>query len=148
MSSLRTFLKFYSKKQNSQKLKSFLKWRHISLSLSKINNHKFNLENSLQERVEKELNAYELRVKEKENELNELRSNMLKYVELESVLIKKIKSFEEKENNFLQLIKQIESDKATLEEELNLIKKTSSDRRECEKSLETKVIFFLLKFTF
>jgi hypothetical protein len=137
--SLKTILKFYLKKENFQKLKTFLKWQNISLFLKKLNKYKFELEQSLEQKIEREMKIYELRIQEKEKELTELRFNMSKYVELENELIKKIKTFEEKENNFLDLIKRIEDEKFILDEELKIIKKTSNERNECQKTLEEKV---------
>jgi hypothetical protein len=148
ISAIKTFFKFYSKKENSLKIKIFLKWKQLSCFLSQLNKYKKELEKSLEGKIHNEVKIYEFRVQEKEKELKELKANMSKYVELENELIKKIKSFEEKENNFMAVIKKIEDEKIILEEELKEIKKTSSDRNEIQKSLETKVNIIQIFFSF
>ena len=139
ISALKTFFKFYSKKENFLRIKVFLKWKQLSSLISNINKYKKEIEKSLEEKIHNEVNIYELRIHEKEKELREIRTNMSKYLELENELIKKVKIFEEKENNFMVVIKKIQDEKLILEEELNEIKRTSSDKNENHKSLEEKV---------
>lgn len=127
ISALKTFLKFYSRKEKYLRIKVFLKWEQLSSTISNFDKYK------------KEVSIYEIRIHEKDKELREVKTNISKYLELENELIKKVKNFEEKENNFMAVIKKVEDEKLTLVEELKEIKRTSSDKNENHKSLEEKV---------
>ncbi len=111
----------YSKFQRIKLKKFFFKWKNYFLFRKKYSELRTEIEKNSEKKFEKDLKNYELRSREKENELIELKKIMQNNNEIESGLLKSIGEFEEKENNYVKEINKIGEEKKTIQEEIDLI---------------------------
>jgi len=139
ISSLRIIYKFYKRKENLNLLRSFIKWKDMSIFIYKINKYKSEYESMLQKKFEKEILVLENRLKEKEKEINEIKNLLNKQIEAEADVYKKIKNYEERELNFLITIKKTEEENKILQSEIMNFQNNHIGNSENQKILEQKV---------
>jgi hypothetical protein len=142
ISSLRILYKFYNKREHMELLKSFLTWRDTSIYFFKLNKFRSEYELLIQKKFEKEIAILENRLRDKENEIFELKKLLSKQIETDTEILKKIKSFEEREIEFLNNIKKIEDENRILQNEIMSFENKCLGSGETQKSLECKVKYF------
>lgn len=142
ISSLRILYKFYNKREHMELLKSFLTWRDTSIYFFKLNKFRSEYELLIQNKFEKEIAILENRLRDKENEIFELKKLLSKQIETDTEIIKKIKSFEEREIEFLNNIKKIEDENRILQNEIMSFENKCLGSGETQKNLEFKVKYF------
>lgn len=116
-----SLFKIYLKYNKIKFSKYFYRWRDYTMFRKKYFSLKTELEKGLEKKYEKELKMIELKIKEKENENNEIKKSIQKNNEIEVGILKTINEFEEKENNYMKSIKKLEEEKKNIQEEIDFI---------------------------
>jgi hypothetical protein len=107
-SSCETMLKFYSKGTELRKYKCFYRWKNEGQVGRDIEKMKSEIEVTLEKKISTELNNLETKITEKEKESTTLKSSLSKYMQMEADFLKKIKQYEDSENEYLAKINKLE----------------------------------------
>lgn len=137
--SVNVILKYYNKKEKIYQLKNFIKWRDTSIFIVKLNKFKIEFEQILQKRLEKEISMLQLRLKENEKDLSEYKNTVIKQLEMESELERKLTIYEEKENNFINQIKKFEEENKIIQKEIKTLETNNFETLENKKVFENKI---------
>jgi hypothetical protein len=138
ITSVKTILKFYKQKELIKYFKFFTKWKNIANLVKSLENYKQEIEILYEKKMENECIQLENCIHEKEKTNNELKILLNKQEELETELLKKIKTLEEKKVTYTNQISKLEEDKKVVFEEMNLISRNASS--ENQNLLKEKVI--------